>query len=73
MKRREFLTVPVKSLGGLLVYSLAGEVIRLQAQDGVVHVPLRFFTEAEARTVRAGRVRGSSRPMRAGPEPRKRT
>ena len=53
MKRRAFLTVPAKSLGGLLVYSLAGEVIRLQAQDGVVHVPLRFFTEAEAHTVQA--------------------
>jgi gluconate 2-dehydrogenase gamma chain len=57
MKRREFLTVPAKGLGGLLVYSLAGEVTRLQAQDGVVHVPLRFFTEAEARTVQAAAAR----------------
>ncbi|HTA43456.1 MAG TPA: gluconate 2-dehydrogenase subunit 3 family protein [Bryobacteraceae bacterium] len=57
MKRREFLTVPVKGLGGVLIYSLAGEAIRLQAQDGVVRVPLRFFTEAEARTVQTACAR----------------
>jgi gluconate 2-dehydrogenase gamma chain len=53
MRRREFITVPAKSLGGLLLYRLAGEPIRLRAQDGSVRVPLRFFTEAEARAVMA--------------------
>ncbi len=53
MKRREFLTVPAKALGGTLLYSLAREPIRLQAQDGNVNVPLRFFTAAEARVISA--------------------
>ena len=57
MKRREFLTVPAKSLGGLLVYSLTGEAIRLQAQDAEVRIPLRFFTAAEARVVQASCAR----------------
>jgi gluconate 2-dehydrogenase gamma chain len=50
MKRREFLVLPVKSLGGVLLYTLAGEPIRLQAQEGKVKVPLRFFTASEAAT-----------------------
>jgi gluconate 2-dehydrogenase gamma chain len=61
MKRREFLTLPVQSLGGVLFYTLAGEPVRLQAQDpsqnkaqsGEIRVPLRFFTAAEARVVQA--------------------
>ena len=53
MRRREFITVPAKSLGGLLLYTLAREPVRLKAQNGVVRVPLRFFTEAEARLVQA--------------------
>jgi gluconate 2-dehydrogenase gamma chain len=57
MKRREFLTVPAKSLGGLLVYSLAGEAIRLQADDADVRIPLRFFKAAEARTIQAACAR----------------
>ncbi len=57
MKRREFLTVPVKSLGGLLIYGVAGEAIRLQAQEGALRIPLRFFTAAEARTVQAACAR----------------
>ena len=32
MKRREFLTVPAAALGGTLLYTLAGEPFRLQAQ-----------------------------------------
>ena len=55
MKRREFLTVPAAALGGTLLYTLAREPIRLQAQtggkDGMVKVPLRFFTAEEARVV----------------------
>ena len=53
MKRREFITLPVKSLGGVLLYTLAGEPVRVQAQTGDARVPLRFFTAAEARTVEA--------------------
>src|SRR5579864_3920702 len=53
MKRREFLTVPAKALGGTLLYTLSREPLRLQAQDGEIKVPLRFFTAAEARVVQA--------------------
>ena len=53
MKRREFITLPAASLGGLLMYTLAREPIRLQAQSGDVRVPLRFFTAAEAGVVSA--------------------
>jgi len=51
MKRREFLELPVKSLGGVLLYTLAREPFRIQAKEGTVRVPLRFFTAAEARVV----------------------
>jgi gluconate 2-dehydrogenase gamma chain len=57
MKRREFLVLPVQSLGGVLLYTLAGEPIRLQAQEGKVKVPLRFFTATEAATVSAACAR----------------
>jgi len=53
MKRREFLTLPAAAIGGTLLYTLAGEPLRLKAQDGVVRVPLRFFTAAEARVIAA--------------------
>src|ERR1700735_3586884 len=57
MKRREFLTVPAAALGGTLLYTLAREPLRLQAQtggkDGMVKVPLRFFSADEARVVAA--------------------
>jgi len=53
MKRREFLTIPASALGGTLLYTLAREPFRLQAQDGNVKVPLRFFTAAEARVIAA--------------------
>lgn len=53
MKRREFITFPAKSLGGVLIYALSGEPLRLNAQEGEVKVPLRFFTAAEARVVAA--------------------
>lgn len=52
MKRREFITLPAKSIGGLLLYTLAGEPV-VKAQNGNVRVPLRFFTAAEARIVEA--------------------
>jgi gluconate 2-dehydrogenase gamma chain len=57
MKRREFLTVPAAALGGTLLYTLSREPFRLQAQtggkDGMVKVPLRFFTAEEAKVVAA--------------------
>src|SRR5271168_2068435 len=53
MKRREFLTLPVQSLGGVLLYTLVGDAVRLQAQTREIRVPLRFFTAAEARVVQA--------------------
>ncbi len=53
MKRREFLTIPAAALGGTLLYTLAREPIRLQAQEGTVKVPLRFFSAAEARVIAA--------------------
>jgi len=57
MKRREFLTVPAAAIGGTLLYTLSREPLRLQAQtggkDGMVKVPLRFFTADEARVVAA--------------------
>jgi gluconate 2-dehydrogenase gamma chain len=53
MKRREFLTLPVQSLGGVLLYTLAGEPIRLQAQSQEIKVPLKFFTAAEAKIIQA--------------------
>jgi gluconate 2-dehydrogenase gamma chain len=54
MKRREFLTLPRQAVGGLLLYTLAGEPFRISAQqDGSVRAPLRFFSEAEARIVSA--------------------
>lgn len=57
MKRREFLTVPAAAMGGTLLYTLAGKPVRLQAQDGTVKVPLRFFTAEEARVVAAACAR----------------
>jgi len=53
MKRRELITLSAKSLGGLLVYSLAGDPIRVRGNEGTVEVPLRFFTAAEARIILA--------------------
>ncbi len=52
MKRREFIVLPAKALGGLVLYSLVGELMPAPAEDGV-KVPLRFFTAAEAQVVQA--------------------
>jgi gluconate 2-dehydrogenase gamma chain len=53
MKRREFITLPAKCLGGLLVYTLAGVPVRIEAQEGTVRLPLRFFKASEARVIAA--------------------
>ncbi|HLI85565.1 MAG TPA: gluconate 2-dehydrogenase subunit 3 family protein [Bryobacteraceae bacterium] len=57
MKRREFLLLPAASLGGVLVYTLGREPLRVHAQTGEIQVPLRFFTAAEARIVQAACAR----------------
>lgn len=54
MRRRHFLTV---TCGGVLVYSLDRAPELIAAQEGQVRVPLRFFTEGEARTVAAAAAR----------------
>jgi gluconate 2-dehydrogenase gamma chain len=51
MKRREFIELSSQSIGGLLIYSLAGEPIVVHAQEGKLKVPLRFFTEQEAKVM----------------------
>jgi gluconate 2-dehydrogenase gamma chain len=51
MKRREFIELSANSLGGLLIYSLAGEPIVVSAQEGKVKVPLRFFIAHEAKVI----------------------
>ena len=53
MKRREFITLPARTLGGALAYTLAGEPFRLNAQESEFKVPLRFFTALEAKIVEA--------------------
>lgn len=53
MKRREFITLPASCLGGVLLYTLAREPVRVQAQEGTVRLPLRFFTAEQARVVSA--------------------
>jgi gluconate 2-dehydrogenase gamma chain len=51
MKRREFIELSAASVGGLLIYSLAGAPTVVNAQEGKVKVPLRFFTEQEAKVI----------------------
>jgi gluconate 2-dehydrogenase gamma chain len=53
MKRREFIELPAKSLGGLLIYTLARVPIRIKPEEGTVRLPLRFFTAKEARVISA--------------------
>ena len=53
MRRREFITLPAKCLGGLLIYTLAGVPVRINAEEGTVRVPLRFFTAGEAQIIAA--------------------
>ena len=54
MRRRAFLTLSAASIGGVLVYSLDGEVSRISAQAyKSIRIPLRFFSQAEALIVAA--------------------
>jgi gluconate 2-dehydrogenase gamma chain len=51
VKRREFVELSSTSIGGLLIYSLTGAPIVVNAQERTVKVPLRFFTEHEAKVI----------------------
>ncbi len=57
MKRREFLILPARTLGGyLLASTLAGEPFLAQAQQAKapdIKIPLKFFTAPEAAVVSA--------------------
>jgi gluconate 2-dehydrogenase gamma chain len=61
MKRREFILIPAKALGGAALYSLFGdllaaETLQTDARD-LVKVPLRFFTRQEAEIIQAAAAR----------------
>jgi gluconate 2-dehydrogenase gamma chain len=51
MKRREFIELSAQSVGGLLIYSLAGAPMVVSAHEGKLKVPLRFFTRHEAQVI----------------------
>ncbi len=57
MQRREFLVIPAVALGGSLLQFLARESARVDVLNGAAHVPLRFFTAAEAAVVRTAAER----------------
>jgi len=57
MRRRHFLTLSAASLGGVLVFSLDRKGSLLCAQDQRVRIPLRFFTESQARIIAAAASR----------------
>jgi gluconate 2-dehydrogenase gamma chain len=58
MRRREFLTLSVASIGGVLVYSLDRKVSRLSVQAAkAIRIPLRFLSEEEALIVAAAASR----------------
>jgi gluconate 2-dehydrogenase gamma chain len=57
MRRRHFLTVSASTVGGLLVYSLDRTPSRVHAQEGTLRIPLKFFTEEQARDVAASAAR----------------
>jgi gluconate 2-dehydrogenase gamma chain len=56
VKRREFILIPAKAMGGLMLYSLVGELLPAVAQDPV-KVPLRFFTATEGTAIQAAAER----------------
>ena len=61
MRRREFLILSAKSVGGVLVYSLDRKALRIPLESKqakqTLRVPLRFFTQAEALLVAAAASR----------------
>ena len=58
MRRRHFLTFSATAIGGLLVFSLDRQPMRVHAQgERKIRVPLRFFEEREALMVAAAAAR----------------
>jgi gluconate 2-dehydrogenase gamma chain len=57
MQRRQFLSLSVSIVGGVLVYSLDPKDSRTLAQGKTVSIPLRFFDETEALIVAAAASR----------------
>jgi gluconate 2-dehydrogenase gamma chain len=58
MRRRHFLTFSATATGGLLVYTLDRQPVRVHAQgERKIRVPLRFFDEREALIVAAAAAR----------------
>ncbi len=55
MKRREFIFVPAKTLGGVWLYSVAEK--SSFGTQAAVKMPLRFFTAVEARVIQAASAR----------------
>lgn len=51
MRRREFIDLSANTVGGLLIYGLAGAPAVVAARPGRVRVPLRFFTAQEAKVI----------------------
>jgi gluconate 2-dehydrogenase gamma chain len=51
MRRREFITIPVRASAAAALYGIGAGSLPVNAQS--VRMRLRFFTEAEARTVQA--------------------
>jgi gluconate 2-dehydrogenase gamma chain len=58
MRRRQFLTLSATAIGGVLVYTLDRDPVRVHAQSTrKLRVALRFFTEPEALIVAAAAAR----------------
>lgn len=58
MRRRHFLTYSARAIGGLLVFTLQRQPLRVHAQgERKVRVALRFFDEREALTIAAAAAR----------------
>lgn len=57
MRRRQFLTVTITSIGGLLVYRPGELRAATAAEDKTARIPLKFFSEEEALDVGAAAAR----------------
>jgi gluconate 2-dehydrogenase gamma chain len=53
MKRREFILVPVKAFGGLLLSSFLGDLAGDLVAENTLKVPLRFFSAEQAGVIQA--------------------
>src|SRR5688572_13567127 len=57
MQRREFLRIPAQALGGVLMYTLACEPVRIPNGADAIDLELRHFTATQARIVQAACAR----------------